>query len=446
MAPRSFAAWNSGRGSGLIQRERTAAVVVVGDELLAGAHPDLNSPVIARELARVGIDSCEFRVVGDDTAQIAHAVSELANEHGLILVSGGLGPTLDDVTRDGIAAAMGVELIESERARNDLEAWWQDSNVPMSATNLRQALFPAGCELVLNRVGTAHGFRGQLDSLRVAGRAPWVISLPGPPRELGVVLTEEVVPWLVATGLATEPLAEYRFHLFGLSESKFAEECGAWMERGTDPRIGCSAKEGGLHIVLRAGSVAESSLQRLLDRTDRFRERFGEHIFSEGAEGRIQCVFGQALIDAGLKVSLAESCTAGLATALLAEVAGISAALERSWVTYANEAKVELGVDPGLIEAHGAVSVEVAADMARAAAQVGGADIGIGITGIAGPDGGTPEKPVGLVCFGTYFQGETRTFSRTLPPADRTWIRSVAARTALYHAWRRLQDDGSGFR
>lgn len=424
----------SGAGTGSALRE--AFVVAVGDELLAGAHPDLNAPVLARALGSLGVAVREVRVVPDDVEAIAAAACEGADRAGLVLVTGGLGPTLDDVTRDGLARAGGVGLAEDADAIAGLEAWYAGRDLEMPASNRRQALFPEGAVIVPNGAGTAPGFRFRLGD-------SWVVSLPGPPRELEFVLEAELLPWLRGAGLVGAPLLEHRLFLFGVPEGAFAERAGDWMGRDADPLISCSAKEGSLWITLRGMHADRAqAAARLASRVEDLRAAFGAAIYSE-SEPRLELVLGTALQEAEVSFTAAESCTGGLVTGLLTETPGVSAVLGRAFVTYANGAKEQLlGVPKDLLERHGAVSEEVAAAMARGAADAAGARLSVAITGIAGPEGGTHEKPVGRVWFATCLDGEVETFGRDLPPLGRGWVRGVAARTALYRAWLRLHAAG----
>ncbi len=425
----------------MAQSNRNVRIVVVGDELLAGAHPDLNTPELARELARVGLAVSGVELVEDREEAIAAALERAIEHARLVICSGGLGPTLDDVTRHGVARALGVPLSLDEGAMRDILAWYTRRGTPMPKTNERQALLPDGAVAIHNRVGTAPGFRMQLPGSS-AELETCVIALPGPPAELRVVLGEEVIPFLVASKRARPPLGERRFHLFGVSESDFAEKVGGWMDRDAEPRMGCSAKHGRLLVSLRAGREGAEGARLLDQRAQAFRDRFREYIYTE-RDRRLETVLGEALIRAGLEVSLAESCTGGLASAYLTRVPGISAVFRRSFVTYADEVKAEvLGVPRERIREHGVVSEEVARDMAAGAARVSGARLAIAVTGIAGPDGASAEKPLGLVCFATSLDGVLETFERRFPPGERNWIRTLASHQALFLGWRRLRDAG----
>ena len=404
-------------------------LIAVGDELLAGSHPDTNSPELAAALGRLGLAVCRIEVVPDDEPAIEAAVTRGLGESELVILSGGLGPTLDDVTRQGIARALdagkGRALHLDPGAEAGLTRWFQDRGRPMSDSNLRQALLPEGAELVPNPVGTAPGFR-------VTEARGTVICLPGPPSEMRVVFQQVVEPWLIESGRASAPLSERRFHLYNLSESLFAEQVGDWMERDANPRMGCSVKRGVLSVVLRALGEGELALASLGVRAEEFAARFDAHIFSQ-SEASLEALLASELLASGTSISLAESCTGGKLAALLTEQAGISSVFEHGFVTYSDAAKQrELGVDAALLEQFGAVSREVAGAMALGAARAADSELALSVTGIAGPGGGSEEKPVGMVCFGSYLRGEVRTSVRRFPPGERGWIRSLAARQALF--------------
>jgi nicotinamide-nucleotide amidase len=412
-----------------------AALVAVGDELLSGATTDTNSSWLARELARLGIPVESVEVVGDDERALAEAIDRARARAGLVTVTGGLGPTLDDVTRHGVARAVGRELLEDADALAEVRAWFDGRKVPMSESNRRQALMPAGAVRLRNRAGTAPGFRVDLD-------AGAILVLPGPPRELAVVWKDEVVPWLCEKGYAGRPLDEARFHLFGVPESVFAERVGEWMARDADPRMGCTVREGVLTATLRARERSAESRAALGERARELRARFAAEIFSED-EWDLEVVLGRALLERKTTIALAESCTGGLVAGLLTRVPGISAVFGQGHVVYSDDAKERLlGVPRALLATHGAVSREVAEAMALGAARAAGADLAVAVTGIAGPGGGTAQKPVGLVCFATVLAGEAKSVERRFPPVDRDAIRRWSARTALFLAWKRLFDAG----
>jgi nicotinamide-nucleotide amidase len=418
----------------------TAELIAIGDELIAGATADTNSGWLAHALEGIGVENRRTQVVGDDDDVGARAVVEALERADVVLVIGGLGPTEDDRTRHAIARAVGRELVHSAEAWDGVRAWFARAKREMPASNRRQALLPAGAEILPNAVGTAPGF-----AVRVGEKL--VFALPGPPGEMRAMVDAQVLPRLRARALgAGGATAHVRFQLLGLSESLFADMVGEWMNRDANPLVGCTVAEGVLTASLRAvgtGSDPTGAARAVLARrAAEMRERFAPWIFREiGAdeEPGIEHALGRLLIARGLSVTAAESCTAGLVAARLARVPGISAVFGASTVTYSNAAKEALlGVRAATLAAHGAVSPEVASEMARGAAERAGARIAVAVTGIAGPDGGTPEKPVGTVAFATSVDGAIEAEVRRFPPTAREAIRTTAANVALVLLWRRL--------
>lgn len=411
-----------------------AALCSVGDELLVGKHPDLNAPFLARELQALGVEVGEVAVVGDDEEAIAAAVARLADGAELVFVTGGLGPTLDDVTRHGVARAAGAALTQDPTALEQVTAWYRATGRDMPASNARQALVPEGAVVLANPVGTAPGFE-----VAVAGAVVRV--LPGPPSELRAMWEQGVGARVRASLGQGTVRVEQRFHLQGLSESQFADDAGAWLERAANPLVGVTVARGLLTARLVARGATEAEARGALEPVaSEFRTRFEPWIFSEQHSTPEEALV-EALAGRGLWVSAAESCTGGLVAGALTAVPGSSAVLRESFVTYANEAKESrLGVERELLEASGAVSEGVARAMARGAARASGADLALATSGVAGPGGGTPEKPVGLVCFGVWFQGRSWAGSRTWPGrAGRAAIRDWATAHALVLGLRALE-------
>ena len=408
-----------------VDRGHLAGIVAVGDELLAGAHPDLNSPHLASHLAEHGRHVVRVTVVADDEEAIAEAISDLADRAPLVIATGGLGPTLDDLTRHGAARAAGVPLVHSSEAWDQIRVWYARAGRDMPDSNERQALVPQAAEVLENPIGTAPGFRVPVGSSTL-------FVLPGPPAELAAMVERHLLPWLVANPVGHEAFGVRRFHLFDLSESVFADRAGGWMERGTNPLMGVTVKGGILSVKLVARGRDDAEVGRLLGESGAaFRERFGAHVFSETSPD-IALAVGEELLARRLSVATAESCTGGLVAGALTRVPGISALFHEGFVTYSNEAKsARLGVSPELLAQHGAVSEEVAQAMARGVAERTGARLSIAVTGIAGPSGGSPEKPVGLVWFGLSLDGRSVTRSRRWPASGRDRVREWATAKAL---------------
>jgi len=286
-----------------------------------------------------------------------------------------------------------------------------------------------------NSCGTAAGFRVWVGGGMLA-------ALPGPPPEMRAMLEGQLVPYLQSTCGRGEVFERAHFHLVGLPESQFADLAGDWMAREANPRMGVTAQDGVLHITLRArASSAAGARAQLEPRCEELRERFEAWIFSEHEPDLATCV-ARALLERKLTVATAESCTGGLVAQMLTALPGISAVFLEGWTTYSNAAKARsLGVPEELLERCGAVSGEVAEAMATGAAERSGARMAVSVTGIAGPGGGTAEKPVGLVWFGLCVDGRTQTVEVRFPELGRATLRRLAAHRALDLLRRNLPSD-----
>ena len=408
-----------------------AAILSIGDELLRGAHPDLNAPHLARELIRLGFRVERTTLLGDDVEPLTAGLRALTEQAELVVTSGGLGPTLDDLTREAVAAVAGVELEERSEVWHALRERWAARGLEVPPSNRRQALVPRGAELLPNEWGTAPGFLCEL----APGR--FVASLPGPPRELRPMVAEVLAPRLRERFDGLVPAPRRTFVLAGLAESTFGERCGEWMRRSADPLIGVSAREGLLVASLHPRDPSDPAARtRLEARADEFRQRFARWCLYEG-DASIEAHLIGRLAEGPVTLALAESCTGGRVAARLTAVPGASDVFREGFVTYSNAAKqARLGVDGALLDRFGAVSGEVAAAMARGAAKAAGADLSVSITGIAGPSGGSPEKPVGLVWLGLHHAGLTWILERRFPAGDRERVRSFATHAALELALR----------
>lgn len=414
------------------ERARQAALVAVGDELVRGERRDANLPWLARRLERLGWRVVRAELAGDDEERLAATLDECLARHGLVVTTGGLGPTLDDVTRDAAARALGVPLEHDEEAWESIRAWWSGRGLEAPRSNARQARLPAGAERLPNAHGTAPGF------LARRGEA-WLAALPGPPREMQGVF-EDALEARLAEVVPPGPARSRReLFLFGLSESLFAERAGAWMDRRANPRMGVLAGGGVLTLSIEAEAATPAEAQALADaRAAEVRARFAAYLYSE-EEPDLARVVGALLLERGLTVATAESCTGGLVAARLTDVPGISAAFREGFVTYSDEAKARtLGVPTETLERQGAVSRETALAMADGARERAGADLAVALTGIAGPGGGTPEKPVGLVWLAVAGLGAPEALERRFPARGRGWVRRWAAATALDLLRRRI--------
>jgi nicotinamide-nucleotide amidase len=417
---------------------RAVAILSVGDELVLGQIEDTNASWLARALQAIGRMPGERRTVGDDRAALADALRTLASTHAAVIVSGGLGPTLDDLTREALldVVAPGEELVSDESGVEHLRGWFEKRGRPMPVSNLRQALRPASARLIPNPHGTAPGIAATLasDAFSRDGARCHIFCLPGPPNEMKPMFEAFVAPVLRDD---SNIVATAALHSIGLGESTLAERLGDLMERGREPSVGTTASDGIVSIRVRATGARDAARVALEATVDECLKRAGSIVYGRDGEP-LAAVVGRMLVERGLTISTAESCTGGLLGAFITEVAGSSAWYMGGAITYANERKTsDLGVAPSTIATHGAVSHETAIEMARGALARFNTDIAIATTGIAGPGGGSDAKPVGTVYVAVALRGTPgdargEIFSRRFHfPGDRTTIRRRTAHLAL---------------
>jgi nicotinamide-nucleotide amidase len=369
-----------------------AAILTIGDELISGLTADTNSAYLARSLVELGIAVSSLSTVGDHPADISRELDRVSSCSDVVLVTGGLGPTEDDVTKQSVAKALGLQLrLDPDLHRRLLERFeGHASATPEVVENL--AMIPEGAETLPNPVGAAVGLL-----VRVGDKRVYI--LPGVPREMEAVFETGVRPDLLALP-KTEVVSSRLIKTTGLRESAIAGMLRPAV-KDIQASVGYLPRLTGVDLSLKATACDEGRAARILEEaTGKVLAVLGRHVYStDGLE--IHQVVGDLLIKTGTTLAVAESCTGGLIGHLLTEVPGISACLDRVVVSYSNSAKVEcLGVSEETLKAHGAVSRETAEEMARGVREAAGTDIGISTTGIAGPGGGTDEKPVGLVHFG----------------------------------------------
>ncbi|HEV7499757.1 MAG TPA: competence/damage-inducible protein A [Vicinamibacteria bacterium] len=367
-----------------------AEILAVGSELLTPLRSDTNALYLTAKLLEVGIDTGARVTVADDPGLLESAFRAALSRADLVIATGGLGPTEDDLTREAAAAALGRGIRRDPALIDELKERFARFGRVMAVVNEKQADVIDGATVLRNPRGTAPGQR-----VEDAGRM--LVLLPGPPHEMQPMFEEQVFPVLAARAGGRAQRTRI-LKIAAMGESDVEQIVAPLYKAFTNPRTTILGGPGQVELHLTAeGASAEEALARVEELAAQIRERMEGRIYSE--DGReLPEVVGALLTERGLTLAAAESCTGGLLTARLTEQAGSSAFLDRAWVTYANRAKVEdLGVDPRLIERHGAVSEEVASAMALAARTRAKVDIGVAITGIAGPSGGTPEKPVGLV-------------------------------------------------
>jgi len=408
-----------------------AVVVSIGRELTSGLTLDRHAAVISKALSALGIEIVRHVTLDDDAAAIARAFREAGEEADVVVATGGLGPTLDDCTREALARAMGVPLEENAEAAAHLETWAKSRGRRLSQSNLVQTLLPQGAGTLPNPVGTALGIEARV------GRA-LVLCMPGVPAEMRKMLADEVLPRLrnLQGGRVTRVLT---IRTFGLPESLLGERIADLMTPGRCPHVGTAVHGGMIDVhIYASGDPAE--VERSLEADRRaVRERLGQAVFAEGDE-HMEDAVAALLARRGATVAVAESCTGGMIAAKLVNVPGISEYLLEGIVSYSNESKVRtLGVPETLIRQHGAVSEPVARSMAEGARARCGADYALAVTGIAGPSGGTPEKPVGTTWLALAGAAATQAV-REVFAGDRALVRERAANYALNLLRLRLLD------
>ena len=379
----------------------TAEIIAIGTEILLGDIVNTNAAYLARGLAALGIDTYHQEVVGDNPARVLETLKKAFERANLVITSGGLGPTQDDLSKEMGAQYFGVSLKEDAEAKAHIEKYMHRLGRKITENNWKQALLPEGSIALYNDNGTAPGFILNRDQ-RI------LIMLPGPPSELIPMFKEQVLPYLRT--LSEDVTLSRTLHISGVGESAVESRLHEQMQRMTNPTLAPYAKEGTVDLRITAKAKSEAEARQMIQPVeDEIRDIFGKQVF--GVDGEtLEGVLVELLAERGWRVATAESCTAGWASGQIVNYPGASKVLEGGLVTYSNEAKMTLlGVKKETLEQFGAVSVETAAEMAEGAARVLGTETAISITGIAGPGGGSPEKPVGTVCIGVYCKGKIKT-------------------------------------
>jgi nicotinamide-nucleotide amidase len=411
-----------------------AAIVSVGDELLAGRVVDTNASWASARLREEGFPVALRLAVGDDEAAIAWAVRQAFDAAPVVVVGGGIGPTRDDVTRGGVAGALNAPVAEHAGALALIRATYSQRGLPMPAGSETQALMPAGAEPVPNGNGTAPGilWRG---SGRAEGRV--LIVVPGVPAEFRSMIESALVPILRARADRGGPPVSGAITLAGMREVDVGRTVADLMDRGRDPLVGSYPKRGRVVLFAESRAGGSEGARRVEDALAEIERRLGDFVVGRG-DLLLEEVVAGLLLSRGLTVAVAESLTGGLVADGLVEVPGVSKAFLAGFVAYANRAKTQvLGVPEALLAKHGAVSEECVRAMAEGARARSGADLAIALTGIAGPSGGSEDKPVGTTWFGLADANGT-VAARVVFPGDRAAVRAYARARAFDFMRRRL--------
>lgn len=404
-----------------------AEIIAVGTELLLGDILNTNAQFLSKQLSDMGIDVFFQSVVGDNNERLKQTVHTAIGRSDITILSGGLGPTDDDLTKEMVAEYFGLPLVFHQDIADGINAYLK-GNMPKS--NLKQANIPEGAKILQNDFGTAPGVLIERD-----GKV--VVLLPGPPRELEPMFSNHVKPLL--EGKTPFTIVSRTLRLFGIGESSVQEQIKDLMA-GANPTVAPYAKSNETTLRITAKCKSTDEADTLIDGMEQqIRARLGQYIYGYGEMGLAETVT-RRLIERNITIATAESCTGGLLAGAITDVPGASGIFREGVVTYSNDAKRKyLGVREETLARVGAVSEETAREMAEGIAARAGSDIGVGITGVAGPDGGTADKPVGLVYVAVCFRGNT-TVRRCMTYGDRAKVRHASVMHAM-DVIRKLLDD-----
>ena len=407
------------------------AILTVGTEILFGQIVNTNAVFLSRELNNLGYDVMYHYSVGDNPGRLAELIEFAFRDCDMIITTGGLGPTQDDLTKEVIAQAMGDRLVVSPEALSALKDRYERSGRPMTENNLKQANMPESAQILPNDQGTAPGFW-----LEKKGKI--IVSMPGPPREMTNMFEKEVKPRLISR---QDSVIYYKIlRTFGLGESKMETVLLPLIDGQTDPTIATYAKEGECSLRIASKRPTKEEAEAAVeDMTARVLDIIGEYVYSTDNE-ELADVVANMLLDKNITISCAESCTGGLFAGTLINTDGISKVFDRGIVTYSNEAKIkELGVKAETLDTFGAVSPETAAEMAEGIRAKTGTNMAVSVTGIAGPGGGSADKPVGLVYIGIAYDGKTDVVKAQMRNVTRNWNRNYAVLTMLHEIYKRIK-------
>lgn len=412
-------------------KQKSAEILCIGTELLMGNTVNTNATYIAKGLAQNGINVYHQAVVGDNPQRLKESLDLAFSRSDIVITTGGLGPTYDDLSKETIAAWFGKELVLHEESLRHIEDFFQRLGREMTANNRKQAMMPQDCTVFPNPNGTAPGCAIEKD-----GKVAFM--LPGPPREMRPMFDNYVIPYLQKD--SDTVLVSKMIHLFGIGESMLEHKLHDVMVESSNPTLAPYAKEGEVQLRVTArvhrDEDAEAILQPMMDKVS---EIAGEFIYGIDI-GDLQTAAVTRLKEKGLHVATAESCTGGYVSKRLVDVDGVSEVFDCGVCSYSNDIKEKvLGVSHDTLVAHGAVSEQTAREMAAGVRRLSGAEIGVSTTGIAGPGGGSPEKPVGLVYVAVDSDKYSEVLKLQIPSRSddaREYIRYIASSNALHLIWK----------
>ncbi|NME95882.1 competence/damage-inducible protein A [Clostridium cochlearium] len=399
-----------------------AEIIAVGTEILLGDIVNTNAQFLSKKLAQMGISVYHQSVVGDNSDRLKEELNESFKRSDIVITTGGLGPTKDDLTKEIGAEYFNKEMILNEESLETIKNYFKKQGRKLSKNNEKQAYFPKDSIILPNNFGTAPG-------CIIEENNKYLIMLPGPPREIIPMFEQHVAPYLKKFNEGV--LISKVLKICGMGESQVVTEINHLIENQTNPTVAPYAKENEVTLRLTAkASNEEDALSLIAPLEKEIKDILGDNIYGTDSD-TLEGVIGNFLIENNLSIATAESCTGGLLCGRLVNYPGISKCLVEGIVTYSNDSKMNrIGVKKETLENFGAVSEETALEMAKGVAKTSGADIGISTTGIAGPSGGTDEKPIGLVYIGYYIQGKSFA-KRFVFPGNRESIRNRTVTVAL---------------
>lgn len=400
-----------------------AEIISVGTEILLGDIVNTNTQFLAKELASIGIEVYRQEVIGDNEDRLLGILEEALKRSDMVITTGGLGPTKDDLTKETACKFFNMDLELHEKSLKELEEYFSRMGRKIVESNYKQVYFPKEAIVLPNPNGTAPGAILEKNN-------KYIVILPGPPKEMKPMYLNHVRPYLIKKG---DGIIESKVvRVLGIGESMAAEKLKEFIENGVNPTVAPYAKEEDVIFRITAKAEREEEALKLIEPVkNKVKEILGEDVYGEGEDTTIERVVGDLLIKNNLKISTAESCTGGMIASRLVSISGISDAFLEGAVTYSNEAKVRtLNVKEETLKKYGAVSEETAREMAEGMAKRTGSDIAVVTTGIAGPGGGTEEKPVGLVYIGLYYKGEVFVYKNVFN-GNRQEVRTKATVRAL---------------
>ncbi len=413
------------------------AILSTGDEVVEGRTVDTNASYIADRVASLGYDVVAQLTVGDFPDRLQWAWRRALELADVVISTGGLGPTADDLTNETVAAVAGVELVLDQEQADKIRNFFESLGRHMPENNLKQAELPVGCEVVPNNLGTAPGYRLVFPD---GDRRPVGVVLPGVPREMKAMLEEQVIPWLASLGRDDVEVLSHTFQTFGMSESGLDEAVAGLIEPD-EGRVAFRASFPQIAVRITVVGNPDEASGRLDELAGRVRNAIGSAVYAEGDDATMEGTVGALLTERGLTLATAESCTGGLIGNRLTDVPGSSGYYRGGIVAYENKVKQEqLGVSRTTLSMFGAVSEETACEMALGARKALGTDLAIATTGIAGPGGGTEEKPVGTVAVALAFgEGDGDVKSKMYQLwGTRDWVKTLTSQVALDWVRRQL--------